>query len=70
MFALAAFTTGLLFALRVSASALTTTIAANDKSCFYAAVDTAGEKVSVPARVLYSCRGWRRLHLPFGLCIA
>lgn len=45
MLALLAITISSLFALRVSASALTTTIPANDKSCFYAAVDTEGEKV-------------------------
>ena len=30
---------------RVTASALTTTITANERTCFYAAVDKVGEKV-------------------------
>lgn len=34
----------------VNASALTTTIAANQKTCFYALVDKSGEKVSLPLR--------------------
>lgn len=33
----------------ISASALTTTIAANERSCFYASVDKVGEKVSTPS---------------------
>lgn len=37
---------GLAFIATVHGSALTTTIPANDRTCFYAAVDKAGEKVS------------------------
>jgi len=41
----------------VKGSALTTTIAANDRTCFYAAVDKPGEKVhsSTLAMLLREC---------------
>jgi hypothetical protein len=46
LFALSALLLSLLSALpRAAGSALTTTIEANQRTCFYAAVDKAGEKV-------------------------
>jgi hypothetical protein len=37
----------LFFALTVKASALTTAVSANERLCFYADVDKAGEKIGV-----------------------
>lgn len=54
MLALFALLSSLLLALQVSASALTTTIPAHDRSCFYAAVDKPGEKVCSRSLRLYS----------------
>ena len=45
---------------RVEASALTTTINANERTCFYALVDKVGEKVRIiPSRELGTPTGYR-----------
>jgi len=42
----------LCLSIAVKASALTTAIGPNERSCFYADVDKAGEKIGVSAKVL------------------
>ena len=58
-------------ALSAHASALTTAVAANERSCFYAEVDTAGEKIGVRTLLSFEVSEFNFLsQFYFAVCVS